>query len=592
MDGQPPQDLNHQGPPPQEHPDGYEIQNGQYPNSHKMQMRQYPTAHFEEAPTNQNIQNIYPPFYVSPHDVEPSTFGQYQAMPVPEQPVHALYLPIQYPQPPASSTSSAGYHPCDVCSDQHYLDTLASTEAQVSDVGHAHSASHGMVNANIDPGLLDLPVAPVPVVTSIAPTFELTSANAAESAQSVLATETLAAAPVKQKRQYRRKKPLAGSNADGSPATAPPSAAAPRQGKKRKSAAEGLTPMDADLPVTAAVKKRKSAPKATKDPAALNNDAEDGDPATDDEAASIAPSMFRERKFRKNGRVISARPARWIDGKLVIIEDLVAPTNPDANASAPTVASSPGSDGIPISLTVPETAVPDSAAAFDTDTAPEYDGLVHRADPGVDVSGPPQLSGPDDPDADVEVAPSGAPYPSVVRCLKLCKLPYGGSVKWEDLEGKDVLRAVRRFRLQFPAVSWTFAEDYICYVFGKKTSEKTRGGKRSENNKAEKIGLPKPHAFRAQKNSKASKAKAAAAAAAATAEGSESPTDFTPGANSAPIRNDTCATLNPDLPIAVPTTDVQVDHHLEAPALALANGSYATADDYEATFLEKHIGPF
>ncbi|KAI5787853.1 hypothetical protein FPQ18DRAFT_392735 [Pyronema domesticum] len=198
-----------------------------------------------------------------------------------------------------------------------------------------------MVNANIDPGLLDLPVAPVPVVTSIASTFELTSANAAESAQSVLATETLAAAPVKQKRQYRRKKPLAGSNADGSPATAPPSAAAPRQGKKRKSAAEGPTPMDANLPVTPAVKKRKSGPKATKDPAALN-DAEDGDPATDDEANSNPPSMFRERKWRKNGR------------------DILPPTNPDAHIStAPVVASNPACDGVLVSLDAPETSAED-----------------------------------------------------------------------------------------------------------------------------------------------------------------------------------------------------------------------------------------
>lgn len=129
---------------------------------------------------------------------------------------------------------------------------------------------------------------------------------------------------------------------------------------------------------------------------------------------------------------------------------------------------------------------------------------------------PPQLSGPDDPDADVQVAADGADFPSVVKCLQLCKLPYDGSANWQDLEGKDVLRAVRRFRLRFPAVSWTFAEDYIFTVFGKKKSEKTRGGKRSENNKAEKIGLPNPHTFRPQKNSKASKA--AAAAAVATAE--------------------------------------------------------------------------
>ncbi|CCX07181.1 Protein of unknown function [Pyronema omphalodes CBS 100304] len=190
----------------------------------------------------------------------------------------------------------------------------------------------------------------------------------------------------------------------------------------------------------------------------------------------------------------------------------------------------------------PKTA-PDSAAP-DTATASDYDGLVHLADP------------------DVQVAADGADFPSVVKCLQLCKLPYDGSANWQDLEGKDVLRAVRRFRLRFPAVSWTFAEDYIFTVFGKKKSEKTRGGKRSENNKAEKIGLPNPHTFRPQKNSKASKA--AAAAAVATAEESESPTDFT---SSAPTGIGTSATLDPDLAIAIPAPDAQVVHHMEAPAL-------------------------
>jgi hypothetical protein len=67
-----------------------------------------------------------------------------------------------------------------------------------------------MVNANIDPRLFDLPVVPVSVIlTRIAPTLELASANAAESVESVPVTVALAAVPVSQKRQYTRRKPLA-----------------------------------------------------------------------------------------------------------------------------------------------------------------------------------------------------------------------------------------------------------------------------------------------------------------------------------------------------------------------------------------------
>ncbi|KAI5787815.1 hypothetical protein FPQ18DRAFT_404034 [Pyronema domesticum] len=132
--------------------------------------------------------------------------------------------------------------------------------------------------------------------------------------------------------------------------------------RKYPHSSAGPTPVDATIQVTPAAKKRKSAPKAVTCLAALVNEAEHGDSATDDEAASIAPSMLRERKWRKNGRVISARPARCVDGQLVIIEDIVAPTNPGAHIStSPTVASNPASEGVLVS---PE--APDSATAFDT----------------------------------------------------------------------------------------------------------------------------------------------------------------------------------------------------------------------------------
>lgn len=117
---------------------------------------------------------------------------------------------------------------------------------------------------------------------------------------------------------------------------------------------------------------------------------------------------------------------------------------------------------------------------------------------------------PNDPDADVEVAPPKAPLLSVVDCLHLCKIPYNGSANWQDLEGKDVLRAVQRFRFQFPAVSRNVAEDYIFKMPGKQNDEITRRRKRRENKEARERDIPEPHIFRPRKNSKAAKAAVAA----------------------------------------------------------------------------------
>ncbi|CCX32083.1 Protein of unknown function [Pyronema omphalodes CBS 100304] len=96
-------------------------------------------------------------------------------------------------------------------------------------------------------------------------------------------------------------------------------------------------------------------------------------------------------------------------------------------------------------------------------------------------------------------------------CLVLCKLPTDQSVQWNELEPADVLRAVRRFHLQFPWASWEQAEDYIFEKFGKVKSEGTRGGKIRENRNADAKGLPAPHRIRKwnTKNSKAASAPAA-----------------------------------------------------------------------------------
>jgi hypothetical protein len=72
---------------------------------------------------------------------------------------------------------------------------------------------------------------------------------------------------------------------------------------------------------------------------------------------------------------------------------------------------------------------------------------MHPAQLGVDVSGPPSHTGPEDPDLDVKPVPRDTKFSTQKDCIKLYKLPTDGSVKWNEVEPADVLRAVRRFRL-------------------------------------------------------------------------------------------------------------------------------------------------
>lgn len=91
--------------------------------------------------------------------------------------------------------------------------------------------------------------------------------------------------------------------------------------------------------------------------------------------------------------------------------------------------------------------------------------LVLPVNPGVDVSGPPALTGPDGPDEDVQPEPDKTSFPSACNTLKYCKLLTDGRYKWEKMPKADNLRAVRRFRLRFPWVCWAQAEDYIWEKF-------------------------------------------------------------------------------------------------------------------------------
>ncbi|KAI5814487.1 hypothetical protein BZA77DRAFT_356489 [Pyronema omphalodes] len=112
--------------------------------------------------------------------------------------------------------------------------------------------------------------------------------------------------------------------------------------------------------------------------------------------------------------------------------------------------------------------------------------IWHSAAPGMDLSGPPVLTGPDDPDSDVQPAPEGTKYPPQGATLKLCKLPWaaGTVLLWEDIPLERQLRAVRRFRLRFPWASWKTAEAYISLKCRKQKSEKQRQEDKKANRKA------------------------------------------------------------------------------------------------------------
>ncbi|KAI5814490.1 hypothetical protein BZA77DRAFT_356492 [Pyronema omphalodes] len=119
-------------------------------------------------------------------------------------------------------------------------------------------------------------------------------------------------------------------------------------------------------------------------------------------------------------------------------------------------------------------------------TAAATGPVWHRAAAGVDLSGPPALTGPDDPDGDIQPAPEGTKYPPQGATLKLCKLPWeaGTVVLWEDIPLERQLRAVRRFRLGFPWASWKTAEAYISLKCRKQRSEKQRQEDKKANRKA------------------------------------------------------------------------------------------------------------
>ncbi|CCX32287.1 Protein of unknown function [Pyronema omphalodes CBS 100304] len=137
-----------------------------------------------------------------------------------------------------------------------------------------------------------------------------------------------------------------------------------------------------------------------------------------------------------------------------------------------------------------------------TSDAPAHTPLVHPAEPGVDVSGAPGLTGPDDQDADVKPEPGKTKFPSACATLKFCKLPTDGRYKWEQMPKADSLRAVRRFRLRFWWVGWAQAEDYIWEKFQKQEQDITRRRLDKENKEARKRNVTPPHKRRQQWNSK------------------------------------------------------------------------------------------
>ncbi|KAI5817874.1 hypothetical protein BZA77DRAFT_343272 [Pyronema omphalodes] len=137
-------------------------------------------------------------------------------------------------------------------------------------------------------------------------------------------------------------------------------------------------------------------------------------------------------------------------------------------------------------ISEPETA----ATSENTDAAlPEIapSGPVwHSAAPGVDLSGAPVLTGPDDPDSDVLPADNQAKFPSQGETLKLCMLPWqvGTVLLWHEVPPVQQLRAIRRFRLRYPTTSWALAEAHVTEKCSKQKSEKQRQEQRTAARKA------------------------------------------------------------------------------------------------------------
>jgi hypothetical protein len=109
-------------------------------------------------------------------------------------------------------------------------------------------------------------------------------------------------------------------------------------------------------------------------------------------------------------------------------------------------------------------------------TAAATGPIWHGAAPGVDLSGAPVLTGPNDPDSDVQPAAPQTKFPAQGATLKLCLLPWeaGAVLLWGEIPPQGQLRAVRRFRLRFPWASWATAEAWIATKCGKQKSEKQR----------------------------------------------------------------------------------------------------------------------
>ncbi|KAI5801907.1 hypothetical protein FPQ18DRAFT_406854 [Pyronema domesticum] len=247
-------------------------------------------------------------------------------------------------------------------------------------------------------------------------------------------------------------------------------------------------------------------------------------------------TQARERR-RRNGRKLAAVHDHWVNGELVArVSHLTESISPhlaetiDDPASVRTVpASNPapavlaksavapglvsGPDVSPASVVEPNDtdSVLSSGLISDAEPCPvpapaaAQEPLVHPADADVDVSGPPALTGPDDPDVDGQPIPAGTKLPSACATLWHCKLPTDGSYKWGEIPQADNLRAVRRFSLKFSWVDWATAEDWIWIKFQEQASDILWAPRRQrdmENAEALANGLAELHKEPEQRNNK------------------------------------------------------------------------------------------
>ncbi|KAI5787882.1 hypothetical protein FPQ18DRAFT_307883 [Pyronema domesticum] len=349
----------------------------------------------------------------------------------------------------------------------------------------------------IDPALLDISPAPTPTGSAetsavLAMGSSISNVPARAVIPSAVVLSAITPLAVLPKAVRRSKATITCTDPDTQntqDAVSPAEAiAAAAQKRKRKSKAASLAN---DNQATEDVRDNITDPSASKKrKRTLAISTVNSSSAADDTAKNTGvskPAAVKKRKAYKpqtttvhRGRKISALSSHWVDGRLEIIPEGIAVASTMAHLSSNNATSALASDASFPPITIPvadnqtgENVIPSNSAianAPGSAPVPEPEPrptpyprlpLVHPLDPGVDVFGPPDHTGPHDPDYDVQPAPSSTRFPTQGACVHLCMLPKDRSLHWNQQNPADVLRAVRRFRHRYPWAFWEEAEDYI-----------------------------------------------------------------------------------------------------------------------------------